>query len=931
MKKFIKILFSLLFVLIVTIIAIPYFFKDDIEKFIKEEINNNVNAKIDYDDVSLSLFSDFPNLHVKIKNITVDGLDEFAQTRLAQIDEFSMSLNAKKLFFNKDLEIKKIGLDGADFNLIVLKNGKANYDIAKHDSLPETENAQKQDYVIKIEEYRISDSNFTYDDATLGMKLKMRNIEHSGTGVFSADDYKLSTTTSMDTLDVIYDKIHYINQAQTDIDADVLIENDFTKYTIRDMLMSLNDLEITSNMMFEMKGDDIDMDIDYATKQNSLKKLLSLVPKTYMPDMNDVSANGTATLKGFVKGTYNEQNYPAYGVDFKVDKGKIKYKDLPHSVDDINLVTKVDFPGGGSLDKTRIDMPKIHFVIAGNAADGRLSVRNPMSDPFIDTQFKSQMDLAKVKQALYLPEIKKLTGLLDADFKLKGRTSAIEKQKFDQFEASGYFNLEQFQYVSDSLGYPVAVDRAKMKIKPQALDLQQFDAKVGESDFHITGKLENYIAYFLQKDKILKARFKMHSDYLNMNEFMTDDTQVSQESSASTSGTIKVPGNLDVIFETNADKVKYQDMDLNNLTGTITVKDEKASLKTVLLKALGGDMVLKGVYDTSEDVAKTAMDLSMKKVSIPQSAEHLTMFKTYTPVMKKIQGKMFTDIRFNVELDDQMNPILETMDASGLFRTGNLNIGGIDVMAKIGNLLKINELKDARVDDVTAQFSIEKGKLSVKPFDFKINKIKSGLKGTVGLDQKIDFVLDMDVPREMLGGKANEIIEGLVGKLDKLGLKGDLGDIIKMKFKIPGDMNSPKIIPVIAGVEGTSAQEVITEAVEQKVEEVVDDTKEKAREEARKKADKILADAQVQADKLKAEAKKAADKLRAEAAKQADEIIKKAGNDPFKKVAAESMAKKLKKEAEKKAKQIEEKANSEADLIMKNARDKADKLLEDKN
>jgi len=930
MKKIIKILFSLLFVLIVTVVAVPYFFKDDIEKFIKEEINDSVNAKIGYDNVSLSLLSDFPNLHVKINNITVDGVQEFENIRLAHIDELTASLDVKKLFIDKDLEIKKVGIDGADLHILVLKNGKANYDIAKPDTIAQPANKHKENVEVKIEAYQINHSNLLYEDASLNLKMKMKNIRHKGSGVFSASDYKLTTQTSMDTLDVYYDQVHYINRAKADADAVVLIENDFSKYTIKDMLLKLNDLDISSNLMFELKEEDIDIDIDYATQQNSLKKLLSMVPKAYMPDLKGVSAEGKAVLKGFVKGTYNENNYPAYGLDLTVHKGRIQYPDLPQSVEDIDLVTRVDFPGGSNLDKTQINLPKIHFAIAGNTADGRLLIRNPMSDPYIDTQFKSKMDLTKVKQAVYLPEIKKLSGLLDADFKLKGQTSAIEKQEFDKFDASGYFNLKQMQYASDSLKYPIAVDEAKMNIRPQALDLQQLDAQVGESDFHITGKLENYIAYFMHKDKILKARFKLHSNYLNMNEFMQDEQVSSESTVADTTGIIKVPKNVDVNFTADADKMKYKDMDFDHVTGTIVVKDEKAGMETVLLKTLGGDMFLKGLYDTSGETPQSELNLSMKKVSIPQSATHLTMFKTYTPVLKKIDGKMFTDMNFKVQLDDRMNPKLETMDASGLFKTGNLNVGGVDILAKIGNLLKINELKNARVDDVKAQFEIQKGKLFIKPFDFKINKIQSGLQGNVSLDQKINFVLDMDIPRDMLGGKANEIIEGLVGKLDKLGLKAGLGEIIKMKFKITGDMMNPKIIPVIAGTEGNSAQEVITQAVEQKVEEVVEEVKDKAREEAKQKADKLIAEAQLQADKIKAEAQKAADKLRAEAQKQADELIKKAGNDPFKKLAAEAMAKKLKKEADKKATQLETKANSQADLLMKNAREKAGKLLEEK-
>jgi len=187
-------------------------------------------------------------------------------------------------------------LNGADINIVVLKNGKANYDIAKSDSL-QTGNEKKQDFSVKIEEYSFTNSNINYTDASLDMQMWMKNIQHTGNGVFSPSDYKLTTRTSMDTMDVMFDKIHYINNAQIDLDADIIIENDFTKYSIKDMLMSLNDLELTSDMMFEMKGDDIDMDITYATKQNSLKKLLSWAQGIYAR-YERVSAKGSASLKG---------------------------------------------------------------------------------------------------------------------------------------------------------------------------------------------------------------------------------------------------------------------------------------------------------------------------------------------------------------------------------------------------------------------------------------------------------------------------------------------------------------------------------------------------------------------------------------------------------------------------------------------------------
>jgi len=916
MKKFIKIALSLLIVLIVTILAVPYFFKDDIEKFLKDEINNSINARLDYDDLSLSLLSDFPNLKVKIHNFTLDGVQEFADTRLAQIDEFDMSLDAKKLLFNKDLEIKKIGVDGADINIKVLKNGKANYDIAKPDSLQKTENSQS--YVIKLQSYNIEHTNIMYNDESLPMQMKIKNMHQTGTGVFTQKDYTLTTQTQADTLDVVYDGIHYLNNVQTQINTDVLIEDDFNKYTLNNTQVNLNNLDLKSDMMFELKGDDINMDITYATQQNSLKKLLSLVPKAYMSDMQNIQVNGLASLNGFVKGTYNEQNFPAYGVDFKIEKGSIKYPDLPQAVTNINVATKIDFPGGNNLDATKIDVPKFHFNIAGSETNGKLSLAHTMTDPYIDMQLKSNTDLAQVKQALKIPEIKKLSGLLKADLNLKGRSSDIEKQNFDKFKASGYFDLKDLIFAADSLPYEVAVQQAAMKITPQALQISQTDAKIGESDFHLNGDIKNYITYFLKKDQILKADFKMHSNYLNMNEFMSEETS-SQSADSVAVGTIKIPKNLDINFIADADKMLYEDLNLNNVKGTVTVKNEKAILETVLLKTLGGDMHLKGTYDTSKELAETSMELDMQKMSLSESAEKLTLFETYTPVFKKIQGQFFSNLNLKVDLDNQMNPVLTTLDASGLFSTADISVGGIDVIQKIGNLLKINELKSPKVDKVKAQFEIDKGHLKVKPFQFKLNEIQSGLKGSVSLDQKIDFVLSMQIPKKLLGGKANEVIENLVGNLNKLGLKSGLGDMINMEFRITGDYNNPKIVPVIAGTKGNTAQEVVTQAAEQKVEEVVEDTKEKARQqEAQQKADEILKQAQAQADELVAQAKKTADQIRSEADKQAADLIKKAGNDPFKKIAAETMAKKVKKEADKKAQKIETEAQNKANLIIKN-------------
>ncbi len=53
------------------------------------------------------------------------------------------------------------------------------------------------------------------------------------------------------------------------------------------------------------------------------------------------------------------------------------------------------------------------------------------------------------------------------------------------------------------------------------LELKSFNSEIGESDFQLNGKIENYITYALS-DGTLKGDFKFTSSNINANEFMSE-------------------------------------------------------------------------------------------------------------------------------------------------------------------------------------------------------------------------------------------------------------------------------------------------------------------------------------------------------------------------------------------------------------------------
>ncbi len=85
MKKLLIAFGILLVLFIAAIIIIPIILKEPITKAVKEEANKNLNATIDFKDVSISLLRSFPDLYVGIEELSITGKDKFEGSTLVYL------------------------------------------------------------------------------------------------------------------------------------------------------------------------------------------------------------------------------------------------------------------------------------------------------------------------------------------------------------------------------------------------------------------------------------------------------------------------------------------------------------------------------------------------------------------------------------------------------------------------------------------------------------------------------------------------------------------------------------------------------------------------------------------------------------------------------------------------------------------------------
>ena len=461
MKKALKITGISFLVLLVAAFALPILFKGKILTLVKKGINENVNAKVDFNDLSLSLFRHFPKLSVALENISVVGTESFAKDTLISAKKIDVSLNLLSVM-SDNIKVAGIYLDNPRIHALVDKNGKANWDIAKADtSTASTDTSTSSSFKMELKKYAITNGYIFYKDEPGNMSAEISGLNHEGSGDFTQDIFTLSTNTKAESANFIYENIPYLVNAKADIGADVKIDNKTSKYDFKTDDIQVNNLKLSAEGFFQLVNDSVyNMDIAFKSPSNDFKDILSMIPAVYKNDFDKIKTSGKAAFNGFVKGTYSPQQLPAYDVKLDIADGFFQYPDLPKPVKNIQVALHASNPDG-KMDNTVIDISKGHIEMDNEPFDFKVLFKNPETSRYIDAVVKGKLDLANVSKFVKLDGGTKLDGLIAADAFAKGNLSAIENQS-GPFTAGGFFNISNLLYASKD--FPQPIQNGNMKI-----------------------------------------------------------------------------------------------------------------------------------------------------------------------------------------------------------------------------------------------------------------------------------------------------------------------------------------------------------------------------------------------------------------------------------------------------------------------------------
>lgn len=915
-----------LVLLIVTAIILPFLFKDKIIEMAKAEINNNVNATVNFGEFDLSLISSFPDFRFSINDVSVVGKDEFNGDTLANIPALKLDLDLMSVIKGDQYSINSISMERPRIMAKVLPNGKANWDIAKASGdTAAAAPSEPTKFKMSLKSLEIEHAYIVYDDATLAVKTVLDDMTHSLSGDFTQDIFDMQTMTTIERLTCDYEGMSYLSKVKTSLKADLNMDMINMKFTFADNEINLNDLGFGLTGFFAMPGDDYNMDLAFKAKQAEFKSFLSLIPGAYTADFANVKSAGTLAFDGYAKGMYSEKQNksPGFGLNFQVKDGMFQYPSVQKSVSAINIDCKID-DASGVPDETKIDVNTFHMDFGGNPIDAALHVSTPVSDANLDGWVKAKVDLASLKDVMPVEKEDELNGIVDADIKMKGRMSQIEQEKYDEFQCSGKLDIANMNYKGKEDAYATNISAMSMIFSPQFVELTKFDAILGRNDVHADGRMDNVMAW-LFKDSLLAGKFNFRSANMDLNEFAGEEeagaTPATEDTAAMT--IIEVPSNIDFVLNSSITKLIYDDITMDNVSGTATIRNSAVDLSDLKMNLMGGSMIMNGSYSTKNVMApKVDFDMNISNFDIQQTFKTFNTVQQLAPVAQYTTGKFSTTMNYTSDLGADMMPIIETVNGSGTLSTSTVTVDGFPAMKKLDEALKMNKFSKVTMQDIkTISFKIENGRVSTEPFDFAAGKATGKMGGSTGIDQSINYVMDISIPRTEFG-PANAALNNMVAGVQAKGIPFQLGDMVNVSALFGGTVTNPTVSTNLKEAGGNlmdNLKDQVVETVTQKVDSVKDVAINKGCEEAQKQ----LEQAKITAANAKAASYKVADDAKTAAYAEADKI-EKSWKNPLEKAAKKAAADAARKKADDANKDAKAKADQTERDAIANAQAKKD-------
>lgn len=492
------------------------------------------------------------------------------------------------------------------------------------------------------------------------------------------------------------------------------------------------------------------------TVDASVKGALDLATVDAALGLSSIDLKGTLKTNIQAKGIFSTSKklFPKTIGGIALHNGWLKTDSYPNPIKDITFVANV-LNKAGTFQDLIVAVAPASFVFEGNPMYVNATLSD-FSDLAYNAKIKGELNVGRIYQVFSQKGLD-VTGYAKADLSLKGKQSYATNGQYDKLDNRGTIILKNIKATSELFPKSFFIKQGNFRFQNEKMWFERFDATYGKSDFAINGYLLNTINYFLESHGTLSGNFNMKSKLINVDEFMalkkgenTDrniEVEYAKEDHPKMSGVVIVPKNLNVALTANADKVEYNGLVLNKLTGKVGMTKEGFYLENANFNIIDCLVGINATYkDESPTSAHFDAHFTAKDFSVQRAYKEIPMFHDMVTAAEKAQGIISVDYKVKGDLDGNMSPIYASLQGGGKLNLRDVKVKGLKLFDGISSQTGQKGLDDPNLKGIEINSTIDRNLIHIESFTFSVASFRPTIKGTTSFDGLLDLRMRLGLP-----------------------------------------------------------------------------------------------------------------------------------------------------------------------------------------
>ena len=748
-KKFIRITFYTFLTLFVGVGLFAIFNQEKILAAFKAKINELLTTKVKVDDVSLTLFEDFPNVSVKLDHpIIFDAIPGSTDTFVVA-QSIYFSLDIVKLL-QGSYNVDEISISDASINIKIDRAGNNNYTILKSDT-----SSQEGTFSFDLEKVAFNKVNIHYIDQRINNNHKV--FAEALTAKISASDkhfnINLDGKLFSEHLSIKGEK--YLKQKDIALDCNLEFLSEDKKLIISPSSITIGESK------FNVEGSYINNSnntthVAVNGDETNIQTIIALLPNSASKALNEYKSEGKVYFIGKIDGNINATESPAINFEFGFKNASFYHPATKQKIEKASLVGHYTNGKDRSTGSSLLELKNVQGSIGTGTFNGSFLYQN-FDSPYLKMNLNADLDISKIIELYPVDEISNTKGRFKIQTTFDGLLSDLKKNT-SKVQSNGSFSIKDASFIWKSNDLKYHSINGDFLFNNNDLGITNFNCKAGNSDFQLNGFFKNFVAYIFLENVNLKMEAGFSSNKIDLDELLSSN-YTSESTPNNSNYHLNISPRLGFDLDCHIKELKFRNLTDENigkdLVGDLHLLNQKLRFDRLNFTIAKGNITTSGnlnftdttnysahltgkinnfgmnrVFTVFEDFGQTF--ITDKNLSGTLNADfNSKLFFDNTLNMKT--DKLLADVHMTI--DDGVISHMETLEEMGFFMRRN----------KYDKYLKDNDLSKVAFSQLKNSFHIENKIISIPDMEIKSSSADFNIRGTHSFDNKIDYYVSIPI------------------------------------------------------------------------------------------------------------------------------------------------------------------------------------------